>query len=135
VQRDGQRRPEPAPAGRGILVVDDHWLISHQIEQALTGAGYRVVGITDDAVSAMDIAGRERPDLVLMDIRLNGDVDGVEAARAILDRLGIRSVFVSAHTDAATVARTEAARPLGWLPKPFTDAELLAAVRAALAAS
>jgi DNA-binding NarL/FixJ family response regulator len=66
-------------------------------------------------------------------IRLRGPVDGIEAAREIADRFGIRSLFVSAHgSDPATVARGSSVSPAGWLPKPFTEAELLRAVRAAL---
>jgi DNA-binding NarL/FixJ family response regulator len=119
-------------AKRRVLVVDDEWLISTQIEQILTTAGFEVVGTAADATSAVALADRERPDLVLMDIRLQGAVDGVDAAREIADRFGIRSLFVSAHTDPGTITRTRAARPLGWLPKPFTQAELLQAVQAAL---
>ena len=120
-------------ARRRVLIVDDEWLISTQIEQILTTAGFfEVVGTASDAASAVALADRERPDLVLMDIRLQGAVDGVDAAREIADRFGIRSLFVSAHTDPGTITRTRAARPLGWLPKPFTQAELLQAVQAAL---
>ena len=122
----------PGAAGPRVLIVDDEWLISVQLEQMLTAAGFEVVGTAADAASAVALAGRERPDLVLMDIRLSGPVDGIEAAREILDRFGIRSLFVSAHSDQGTVTRSLAARPAGWLPKPFTEAELLQAVRAAL---
>lgn len=118
-----------------LLIVDDDWLISMHLEQVLTTAGFEIVGTASDAASAVALAERERPDLVLMDIRLHGPVDGVEAAREIVDRLGIQSLFVSAHTDQGTITRTLAARPRGWLPKPFTEAEVLQAVRAALSVS
>jgi DNA-binding NarL/FixJ family response regulator len=113
---------------RRLLIVDDDWLISLQLEQLLTTAGYEIVGTASDAATAVTIAERERPDLVLMDIRLQGPVDGVEAAREIIDRFAIQSLFVSAHTDQGTITRTLAARPRGWLPKPFTEAELLQAI-------
>jgi DNA-binding NarL/FixJ family response regulator len=119
---------------RRLLIVEDDWLISLQLGQLLTAAGFEIVGTASDAATAVALAERERPDLVLMDIRLHGPVDGVEAARAIVDHLGIQSLFVSAHTDPGTIARTLAARPLGWVPKPFTEAEVLQAVRAALSA-
>jgi DNA-binding NarL/FixJ family response regulator len=119
-------------ARRRVLIVDDEWLISAQIEHILTTAGFEIVGTAPDAASAIALADQERPDLVLMDIRLQGPVDGVDAARDIVDRFGIRSLFVSAHADQGTITRTLAARPLGWLPKPFTQAELLQAVRTAL---
>lgn len=116
---------------RRILIVDDDWLISLHLEQLLITAGYEVVGIATDAATAITLAERERPDLVLMDIRLQGPVDGVEAAREIIDRFAIQSLFISAHTDQGTVTRALTARPRGWLPKPFTEAELLEAVGAA----
>jgi two-component system, response regulator PdtaR len=129
-QRGGPSNPNIVPevqpdaragtARRRVLVVDDEWLISAQIEQILTTAGFEIVGTAYDAASAIALADRERPDLVLMDIRLQGAVDGIDAAREIADRFGIRSLFVSAHTDQGTIARTLAARPVGWLPKPFT---------------
>jgi len=122
----------PGGAGPRVLVVEDEWLISIQLEQTLAAAGFEVVGTAGHAADAVALAGRERPDLVLMDIRLRGPVDGVEAAREIADRFGIRSLFVSAHADPATVARGSTVSPAGWLPKPFTEAELLRAVRAAL---
>lgn len=123
------------PARPRILVVDDDWLIRLQIEHFLTAAGFEIVGTASDAATALALADRERPDLVLMDIRLSGPTDGVAAAKEIVDRFGIRCLFVSAHTDAGTITRTLAARPAGWVPKPFTEAELLQGVKAALAAS
>jgi CheY-like chemotaxis protein len=117
--------------GRRILVVEDDWIIAIQIETQLVAKGYAVVGVAADAANALALAERERPDLVLMDIRILGPVDGIEAARAIFERLGIRSLFVSAHSDAQTKARGEVAKPAGWLPKPFTDLELARAVQAA----
>jgi DNA-binding NarL/FixJ family response regulator len=126
-------------AGKGaarprLLIVDDDWLIRMQIEHFLVSAGFEIVGAATDAAGAVALAERQRPDLVLMDIRLHGPSDGVAAAQEIADRLGVRSVFVSAHTDQGTIGRGQAARPLGWVAKPFTEAELLQAVRAALAA-
>jgi DNA-binding NarL/FixJ family response regulator len=122
-----------APAPARILVVDDDWFVRLQIERFLGCAGFEVVGIATDAAAAVSLADRLRPDLVLMDIRLAGPVDGVTAATEIADRFGIRCLFVSAHTDQGTITRTLAARPAGWVPKPFTEAELLQGVRAALA--
>src|SRR3546814_19092869 len=72
-------------------------------------------------------AERHRPNVGLMDIRLAQGTDGVEAARMIRDRLGIRSIFISAHTDAATVSRMRTVDPIGVLHKP-SEAPLLAAV-------
>ena len=69
-------------------------------------------------------------DLVLMDVRLIGDRDGIEAATEIWQRFGIRSLFVSANLDAAARAKASAANPVGFLEKPFTPSGLLAAIAA-----
>jgi len=143
-RRRSAAKEDPAPAGMSeagtstskprLLIVDDDWLIRMQIEHFLALAGFEIVGVAMDAAGAVALAEQEGPDLVLMDIRLSGSSDGVAAAQEIADRFGVRSVFVSAHTDQGTIARTQAARPLGWVAKPFTEAELVQAVRAALAA-
>lgn len=120
-------------SGRRILIVEDEWFVATQIESCLADAGFEIAGTAADAATAIALAERERPDLVLMDIRLEGAMDGIAAAREIADRFQIHSLFISAHTDESTVNRTLAAQPAGWLPKPFTEGELLQAVAAALA--
>jgi DNA-binding response OmpR family regulator len=100
----------------------------------LASAGFEVVGVATTAEEAVEIARAERPDLVLMDIRLAGVRDGIDAAAEIRSDLGIPSLFATAHSDAATRARGEgAAAPIGWLTKPYAPTELAAAVAAALA--
>ena len=71
------------------------------------------------------VAEREKPDLVLMDIRLSGARDGIEAAVEIRERHGIESIFVTANTDPATLQRARSINPLGVLHKPLTQAGLL----------
>src|SRR4051794_39231230 len=122
----------PGGAGPRVLVVEDEWLISIQLEQTLAAVGFEVVGTAGSAANAVALAGRERPDLVLMDIRLSGPADGIEAPREIRAPLGLRRLFGSARADRTPVARGSTVSPAGWLPKPFTEAELLRAVRAAL---
>ena len=136
---DGPGRPALAPrpvpargAGPRVLVVEDEWLISIQLEQTLAAAGFEVVG-TAAARRRRGArrAGAARP-------RADGHPPprpgGRYRGRAeIADRFGIRSLFVSAHgSDPATVACGSSVSPAGWLPKPFTETELLRAVRAAL---
>ena len=76
------------------------------------------------ADQAVAIAERERPDVVLMDIRLLGSRDGIDAAEEINHRLGIGSIFVTANTDPQTRRRAEAVRPIGFLEKPLTQDRL-----------
>lgn len=72
------------------------------------------------------------PELVLMDIRIRGNGDGIYAALEISRRFGLRSLFVSANDDPGTRERAQAAHPLGWLPKPFSTMQLVSAVEEAL---
>jgi two-component system, response regulator PdtaR len=117
-----------------ILVVEDDFLLGCMIEEALRNAGFAVVGIAIDSQQALALASSDCPDLAVMDIHLaNGD-DGVDTAIALAGTCGIRSLFVTAHTDDATRSRAEPARPLGWLVKPFRLAALTSAVTDALSA-
>jgi DNA-binding NarL/FixJ family response regulator len=117
-----------------ILIVEDDYFVGLQNEDMLTKAGFLVVGIATSADYALTLAAREQPDLVLMDIRLAHYGDGIDTAIKLLQKYGLRSVFVTAHADPATRSRAVAARPLGWLVKPFTAGALVKAVREALAA-
>lgn len=126
----------PAPVDPlRILIVEDEWFIAIESEAVLRDAGFAVVGIAVSADEAVAMAERHAPDLVLMDIRLIGARDGVDAAREIRSRFGIASLFATAHSEEAVRREAEAASPAGWLAKPFTDAQLLGAVRRALADS
>lgn len=132
-QDDGRSGTGAPPRGR-VLVVEDEYFVALDAENALDSAGFEVVGVAATAEEAVEIARAERPDLVLMDIRLAGARDGIDAAAEIRGSLGIPSLFATAHSDAATRARGEgAAAPLGWLTKPYAPSELAAAVAAALA--
>jgi DNA-binding NarL/FixJ family response regulator len=115
-----------------VLGVEDDYFVAMEIESTLIEMGCDVVGILATAEDAIDCATRERPDLVLMDIRLAGSLDGIEAATEIYHRIGIRSLFVTAHSDPDTRRRGEAANPLGWAAKPFTSRQLSMSVNAAL---
>ncbi|HYG47916.1 MAG TPA: response regulator [Allosphingosinicella sp.] len=132
---------EPRPEERAspassplILLVEDDFLVSMEMETGLEEAGYEVAGIAATAEDAVTLAAERRPALVVMDIRLAGDRDGIDAALDIYRTLGIRSIFASAHGDAGTRARAEAARPLGWVAKPYRVETLVKAVEEALRA-
>jgi len=121
-QADG---PAPERTGRRLLIVEDNWLVAIDMEAALIDAGYDVIGIAVSANEAVALCDAQRPDLVLMDIRLQGGSDGIAAAMEIRTRFGITSIFVSAHDDAGTRARAVAAQPLGWIVKPVSSADLV----------
>jgi two-component system, response regulator PdtaR len=120
---------DPLPRKR-ILIVEDEFLIAWTAEEALVSEGFEVVGVAATFEEAIGLAERERPDLVLMDIRLASARDGVEAAIEIRRRFGLASLFTSANQDPENVARAQAAEPAGWLPKPYAIESLVEAVRA-----
>jgi FixJ family two-component response regulator len=120
-------------AGRGILIVEDNHFVARQAESVLMDAGYEVVDIVATADDAVRVALERRPQLVLMDIYLPGKRDGVAAAIEIFKRCGVRSIFASAPADPAAEALAATARPLAWLPKPFSAKKLLATVESGIA--
>jgi DNA-binding NarL/FixJ family response regulator len=116
-----------------ILIVEDDFLAASEMEAVLMEAGLEIAGIADRAEEAVRLAKAGAPDLAIMDIRLIGRADGVDAALEMFRQTGVRCIFATAHHDARIRARAEAARPLGWLPKPFAPHALVAMVKRALA--
>jgi two-component system, response regulator PdtaR len=112
-----------------VLIVEDEYLLALQSEMALRDAGFDIVGIATAADQAVDVARSERPHVVIMDIRLKGARDGIDAALEIYRTTGIRCVFATAHNDSETLRRANAAEPLGWLPKPYTPDQLVRVAR------
>ena len=108
-----------------VLIVEDEFLIAMELEYRLLEAGIEVVGTAITAEEAIAIAKSEKPDLAIMDIRLAGRRDGVDAAIELFSLYGIRSVFASAHADSGTRKRAAAASPIGWLQKPYPAEELI----------
>ncbi len=111
-------------AKKKILVVEDEAVVARDIEQTLTKLGFEVVGTAQFANEAVAKAAETRPDLILMDISLQGNRDGVDAAQIIGDRSDTPVVFLTAHTDKATVARAQGISPAGYLVKPFNRERL-----------
>jgi two-component system, response regulator PdtaR len=107
-----------------VLIVEDEFFISLHIKDLVTMLGHAVVAIAVSADEAVKIAGTEHPDVVLMDIRLIGARDGIDAAEEIRRRFGIGSIFVTANTDPQTRQRAQAVQPLGILEKPLTEQRL-----------
>jgi|SRR5579871_5140552 len=123
-------QPDRAPR---ILVVEDDFLVASDIEMALQGEGFAVAGVAASADEAIAMAKSNSPDLAIVDIRLYGPRDGVDAAIVMFRDHGIRCVFATAHADETIRARAAAASPLGWLQKPYTMPLLIDIVRRALA--
>lgn len=133
----GRQEPQAARTREsvaGVLIVEDDFLIGMQTESALMDAGIHVVGIASTAEEAVLLARQHKPVLAVMDIRLAGRRDGVEAAGDLFRELGVRCIFATAHDDQDTRTRAEPFAPLGWLAKPYTMASLIALVRQSMAA-
>ena len=120
-------------AGKGILVVEDQRLIAADIESRLEKFGYRVVGSVASGEAAIQAALEVLPDLILMDIRLRGALDGIQAAETIRARLDVPIIYLTAYTDEDTIRRARSTSPFGYLVKPFNERELRAAIEMALA--
>ncbi len=120
---------KPATTRLPVLVVEDDFLVAMQIEAALTEAGFALTGTAASGEEAIAMAATVRPGLVLMDIRLAGKMDGVEAAVELFRRHGIRCIFATAHHDPDVRRRAAPAEPLAWLGKPYSMPAMLAAVR------
>src|SRR4051812_7219968 len=118
-------------AGLSVLVVEDEALIAELIREYLTRLGYQVAGIADTAQDAIETAGRLRPNLVLMDIHLKGDMDGIEAADHIYRHFNIPVVHLTAYSDQATLERARTTAPFGYVLKPFQERDLQIAIEMA----
>jgi len=115
-----------------ILVVEDEPIIALDIQRQLTQLGYTVVAIADCATLALEAVDRWHPDLVLMDIRLQGDQNGIETAAQIQQQHELPIVFLTAYADADTIQQVKAAQPYGYIVKPFEKHDLMTAIEVAL---
>jgi PAS domain S-box-containing protein len=118
--------------GIRILIVEDQTIVARDLAQRLKGLGYEVVGCACDAVEALRITEHSRPQVVLMDIHLPGDMDGIQAAISIREKHGIPVVFLTAYAEEGTLQRAKKAEPYGYIIKPFEDRELRAALEVAV---
>jgi PAS domain S-box-containing protein len=123
---------QPSIAGLRVLVADDEGMIVEAICDRLTEAGCEVVGTADTGVRAVDAALALRPDLILMDVRLKGDMDGIRAAELINEKMHIPVVYLTGDADQKTLKRAKAASAYGYVLKPFHIRNLVAAMEVAV---
>lgn len=116
-----------------ILIAEDEILIARKLESTLKRLGYTVTAIAVDGVSAVQNAAETQPDLVLMDILMPGEIDGIEASHQIKSRFQIPVVYLTAYSDGETIERAKATEPFGYLVKPFQEQELHTTIQMALA--
>lgn len=119
-------------AGLRVLVVEDEALIAEEIADRLTQVGCEILRIVDTGYAAVEAALSLRPDLILMDIRLKGELDGIQATDLIHQRFHVPVVYLTAHSDQATLQRAKASSAFGYVLKPFHVRNLLAAIEVAV---
>ncbi|MHC5034564.1 MAG: response regulator, partial [Planctomycetota bacterium] len=119
-------------ANARIQVVEDESIVALDIKDNLEILGYNVVAVESSGEPAIQKAIETRPDLVLMDIRLKGEMDGIEAAQQIRAHLGTPVIYLTAYADEATLQRAKITEPYGYILKPFEERELHTTIEMAL---
>lgn len=115
-----------------ILIVEDVRIFAWSLAKSLHNAGHEVVAIVPSGMKAIETARTEQPDLILMDVVLEGTVDGIEAGSTISAELDIPVIFISGHSEARTIERIKQQEPSAFLPKPIDDKALQIAIELAL---
>ncbi len=115
-----------------ILVVEDESIVAEDLQDRLDSLGYAVVGHATTGAGAVELARKVEPDIVLMDIRLKGKMDGVEAAGLINEESTVPVVYMTAYADENTLARAKMTGPYGYIIKPFNERELHSTIEMAL---
>ena len=115
-----------------ILIVEDEPIIASDIEMTLEDLGYEVVGVEDNAAEALVIIRELQPDLVLLDINLEGDVDGVMLAQDMNKEFQIPFVYLTSNADNLTINRVKRTKPAGFILKPFSEKDLKSSIEIAL---
>ncbi|MGA6927635.1 MAG: ATP-binding protein [Desulfosarcina sp.] len=115
-----------------ILIVEDEAIVAADVANRLRQLGYRVAGSTAQGTQAIEMTERLHPDLVLMDIQLEGSLDGIQTAETIQSLLDVPVVYLTAHSDAATLSRAKLTGPFGYILKPFEDRDLGTQIELAL---
>lgn len=119
-------------AGTNVLVVEDEKIVSKDIQFSLKKLGYNVVGSADTGEKAIEEALDKKPDLVLMDIMLKGEMSGIEAASEIRKLLDVPVVYLTANTDGATIQKAKETEPHGYIIKPFKEVDIHTTIEMAI---
>jgi len=119
-------------AGVSILLVEDDDIIARVEDWRLKNLGYTVCGRASTGAEAMELVVNKKPDLVLMDINIKGNIDGIETAKMIKKGFNIPVIYVTSHSDGATLDRAKETKPDGYIIKPFDDNDLRVAIELAM---
>jgi len=115
-----------------ILIVEDESIVALDIKDKLERLGHNVLAVVSSGEDAINEVKKIQPDLILMDIVLKGEIDGVETARRIRDGLDIPIIYLTAHSDEQTLKRAKITEPFGYIIKPFVDRDLQNAIKIAI---
>jgi CheY-like chemotaxis protein len=115
-----------------ILIVEDEKILAMGLKNKLEKLGFAVTGLASSGLEAIESVKKEQPDLVLMDIVLKGDMDGIDTAKFIVNLHDIPVIYLTAYADDETLARAEKTCPYGYILKPYKDNELKANIKMAL---
>jgi len=115
-----------------IMLVEDERIVALNLKQRLTHLGYEIAALATSGASALKEIERSRPDVVLMDINIEGDIDGIETAARIPPEFHTPVIYLTAYSEQATLDRARATNPYGYLLKPFSERELHATIQMVL---
>ena len=115
-----------------VLVVEDEVVIALRLEQLLTNMGYNVIGLSYSGEDALEKVRSLRPEIILMDIILQGKLDGIAVAEIVKLEFNIPVIFLTAFSEDNIIERSKKAEPFGYILKPFQDHEIKAAIEVAL---
>jgi YesN/AraC family two-component response regulator len=116
-----------------ILIVEDERLVVQHISQLLQDEGYRISAIASDGKTAIQKVVELQPDLILLDIRIKGEIDGIEVAAHVQSLYDIPILYLTAFSDRETIERAKITNPMGYVLKPFRREQLLSSIAIALA--
>jgi len=115
-----------------IMIVEDEWTVAEEIKMVLQSFEYTVTSMSSSGEEAVENAEKDKPDLVLMDIVLEGEMDGIQAANEIRSRFNIPVIFLTAYTDEKILERASITEPFGYIVKPFLNEDLKIAIEIAM---
>ncbi len=119
-------------AGVRVLIVEDEYITSTALKDALEDMGYVAIGVATTEDEAMTIARKEKPDLILMDIVLKAGSSGISAAGKIREELNIPVIYLTAHSSPDLLSQAKTTEPFGYIVKPYTNKEIRANIEVAL---
>lgn len=115
-----------------ILIVEDEGIQAMALEDTLTRSGYNIAGVVDNATDAQKVMANNAVDLVILDVNIKGELDGIETGRELKKQKDVAIVFLTAYVDSPTRSRAEEIKPDAFLTKPYRESKLLDVIESVL---